>query len=257
MYHGCAPQSTVKFWRVRKEFAVAIYAIADTHLSLAVDKPMTVFGPLWAGHPELLFERWRETVGPDDIVLVPGDISWGMRLDEALPDLQALDALPGRKILIQGNHDYWWQSVSKLRALPLETISFIQNDHVLLGDGWAACGTRGWICPGDRAWAENPDHNQKIYDREVQRLGLSLASAAQAGASRIIAMTHYPPFDESGRATAFTDLLSETPGVEICLYGHIHSAPRHEKAVQGEVGGVTYHLVAADYLQFSPKCIVA
>lgn len=234
---------------------MAIYAIADTHLSLAVDKPMTVFGPLWAGHPDVLFTRWRETVGPADTVLVPGDISWGMRLEEALPDLEALDALPGRKILIQGNHDYWWQSVSKLRALPLRTVEFIQNDHVLLDDGWAVCGTRGWICPGDRAWAEDAEHNQKIYEREVQRLGLSLASATRAGAEHIIAMLHYPPFDEGGRPTAFTDLLSATPAVTACLYGHIHSATRHNTARQGEVDGVTYHLVAADYLQFWPKRI--
>jgi predicted phosphohydrolase len=159
-------------------------------------------------------------------------------------------------VLIQGNHDYWWQSVSKLRALPLQSTAFIQNDHVLLGDGWAACGTRGWICPGDRAWAEDPEHNQKIYDREVQRLGLSLASAARAGAKQIIAMLHYPPFDESGRPTAFTDMLTATPGVEACLYGHIHSAARHETAVQGNIDGVTYHLVAADYLRFQPKLIV-
>lgn len=235
---------------------MAIYAIADTHLSQAVDKPMTVFGPLWTGHPELLFARWRETVTPDDIVLVPGDISWGLRLEEALPDLQALDTLPGRKILIQGNHDYWWQSVSKLRALPLTTIDFIQNDHVLLSDGWAICGTRGWICPGDRSWTEDPDHNHKIYEREVQRLGLSLASAVRAGAERMIAMLHYPPFDESGRPTAFTDVLSRTAGVSACVYGHIHSATRHQTAQQGEVDGVTYYLVAADYLQFVPKRIV-
>lgn len=235
---------------------MAIYAIADTHLSQAVNKPMTVFGPLWSGHPDLLFERWRETVGPDDTVLVPGDISWGMRLEEALPDLQALDALPGRKIFIQGNHDYWWQSVSKLRRLPLHTIKFVQNDHVMLDDGWAACGTRGWICPGDRAWADDPEHNQKIYDREVQRLSLSLASAVQAGAKRIIAMLHYPPFDESGQPTAFTEMLRSPGSVMHCLYGHIHSTARHQAAVQGDFDGIDYHLVAADYLRFQPKQIV-
>ncbi|MCG0239892.1 MAG: metallophosphoesterase [Firmicutes bacterium] len=231
---------------------MAIFAIGDPHLSRAQPKPMDIFGPQWANHAERLFANWRAVVGADDVVLVPGDISWAMELEEAFLDLQDLDALPGTKILIQGNHDYWWQSISKIRALPLPTMRFIQNDHVMLPGQLAICGTRGWLLPGAPGWDEDPAHNQKIYAREVGRLQLSLQSALKAGATSILVMMHYPPVGEDGAPTEFSRLLSATPGVRLCVYGHLHGPSAHSRAFQGVLDGVEYKLVACDALDFTP-----
>lgn len=237
-----------------------LYAIGDPHLSLAVNKPMTIFGERWAGHPVSFFQRWEATVAPEDIVLVPGDISWGMTLEEALPDLEALDQLPGRKLLIPGNHDYWWESLKKLRALPLQSIEFIQNDAVLLPEGAlpgalgrvAVCGTRGWLCPGDRAWGQDVAHNEKIYNRELARLRLSLDAGRKLGAEQFLVMLHYPPVADDKAPTGFTELLESYPGVLQVVYGHIHSAGGASRALQGEQNGVTYRLVACDQIEFTP-----
>jgi predicted phosphohydrolase len=239
---------------------VQIYAIGDPHLGLAVQKPMTIFGERWAGHPVSLFQRWEATVAPDDVVLVPGDISWGMTLEEALPDLEAIDALPGRKLLIPGNHDYWWESLRKLRALPLKTIFFIQNDAVLLPPGAvpgvdepvAVCGTRGWVTPGDRTWSQDEAHHQKIYLREIARLKLSLEAGRKLGAKRFITMLHYPPVADDHAPTGFTELLESFGGVMTCLYGHIHSAAAAARALQGFHNGIYYRLVACDAIDFTP-----
>jgi len=239
---------------------VAIYAIGDPHLSLAVNKPMDIFGPRWAGHTVRFLQNWEATVGPDDVVLVPGDISWAMTLEEALPDLQEIDRLPGRKLLIQGNHDYWWQSLKKLRELPLSTISFIQNDAVVLPEGSvpgvdrrvAVCGTRGWITPGDRTWGEDPAHNDKIYRREVGRLRLSLEAGRKAGADAFIVMLHYPPVADDHEPTEFTRLLEEWGGVLLCVYGHLHGPNAAHRAYQGLQGTVQYRLVACDAVGFTP-----
>lgn len=234
---------------------MAIYAIGDPHLSRAAAKPMDIFGPAWADHANRLFAAWAATVSAGDVVLVPGDISWAMDLAEALPDLQDLDALPGTKLLIQGNHDYWWQAIGRIRQLPLATMRFIQNDHVQLPGGLAVCGTRGWLLPGERGWEDDPGHNAKIYAREVQRLQLSLQSARRAGASEIVVMLHYPPVGAGGAPTAFSQLLAGTPGVSLCVYGHLHGPGAHERAFQGELDGVIYRLVAGDYLGFVPARI--
>lgn len=231
---------------------MAIFAIGDPHLSRANPKPMDIFGPLWANHADRLFANWRATVAPDDVVLVAGDISWAMDLPEAYLDLKDLDELPGTKVLIQGNHDYWWQAIGKVRALPLPTMRFIQNDHLMLDGGLAICGTRGWLLPGAPGWDEDPLHNQKIYAREAGRLQLSLQSALKAGATRILAMIHYPPVGEGGTPSEFSRILSETPGVELCVYGHLHGASAHNRAFQDTLDGVRYQLVAGDALGFTP-----
>jgi predicted phosphohydrolase len=239
---------------------VAIYALGDTHLSFAVNKPMDIFGRHWAGHPGPLFQNWEATVAPEDVVLVPGDISWGMTLAEAEPDLLELDQLPGRKILIQGNHDYWWESLKKMRELPLRTLTFIQNDHAMLPAGSipgidgpvGVCGTRGWITPGDRTWGEDPQHNQKIYTREVGRLQLSLQSARKQGAVVFIVMLHYPPVAEDHQPTAFTELMDAFGGVQLCVYGHLHGLGAQQRAMQGVVGTVQYQLTACDAIGFTP-----
>lgn len=217
---------------------------------------MDIFGSHWAGHPEPMFERWRATVGPEDTVLIPGDISWAMTLDGAFLDLQDLDNLPGHKVLIPGNHDYWWDSLKKLRALPLPSMHFIQNDHAAVpGTDLFVCGTRGWITPGDRSWGEDPEHNAKIYAREVGRLKLSLESARMAGAQRIIVMLHYPPVAEDREATEFTNLMESFGGVEQVVYGHLHGPGAPYRALQGERNGIRYRLVACDALDFTPARI--
>jgi predicted phosphohydrolase len=237
-----------------------IYALGDTHLSFAVNKPMDIFGPLWARHPVPLFQNWEATVAPDDIVLLPGDISWGMTLAEAAPDLVELDKLPGRKFMIQGNHDYWWESLKKMRALPLASIDFIQNDAILLPEGAvpglagrvAVCGTRGWMTPGDRTWGEDQAHNEKVYQREAARLKLSLEAGRKLGAVASIAMLHYPPVAEDHQPTLFTELLESFGGVLACVYGHLHGAGAQLRAYQGIHGGVEYRLVACDSIDFTP-----
>lgn len=237
-----------------------VYALGDPHLGFAVNKPMDIFGPRWAGHPGRLFQNWEATVGPEDIVLVPGDISWGMTLEEALPDLTELDGLPGRKLMIPGNHDYWWESLKKLRALPLSTIEFIQNDAILLPPGSvpgvegqvAVCGSRGWITPGDRSWAEDLEHNTKIYNRELGRVRMSLEAGRKAGASAFLVMLHYPPVAEDHQPTGFTDLLESWGGVLACLYGHLHGGGAQNRAFQGVHGEVRYRLVACDGIDFTP-----
>ncbi|HEY8345727.1 MAG TPA: metallophosphoesterase [Symbiobacteriaceae bacterium] len=243
---------------------MAIYAVGDTHLSFASNKPMDVFGPQWQGHPGPLFENWKATVAPDDYVLVPGDISWAMTLQEAEPDLRELDRLPGKKLLIQGNHDYWWQSLRKLRSLPLNTIQFIQNDAVLLPPEAtpglegpvAVCGTRGWITPGDRSWGEDEAHNHKIYLREIGRLRLSLEAGRRLGAQHFLVMLHYPPVAEDHEPTGFTELLESFGGVRWCVYGHLHGPGGRYRALQGERNGIQYRLVACDQVDFTPVRIL-
>jgi len=223
-----------------------IFAIADTHLGRGVDKPMDIFGPAWERHAERLAEHWTEAVEADDWVLLPGDISWGMHLEEARADLEFLAELPGRKLLLKGNHDYWWTSRAKVEAFLPDRMFILQNDAFDLGDGIGVVGTRGWQ-PPDAPRASG--HDAKIYAREVQRLALSI-QAARGRFDRLIAMLHYPPYYVGIGATEFVPLLEEA-GVAVCVYGHLHGRD-HRFAFQGERGGVRYQFVAADYLQFRP-----
>jgi len=225
---------------------MSIYALADPHLGKGVEKPMDIFGPSWEGHAEKMAANWRATVAGDDWVLVPGDISWAMRLEDALVDLRFLDALPGRKILLKGNHDYWWTSRSKVEAVLPPSLRLLQHDCVDLGGGVGVVGTRGWT-PPDAPRATEQD--QKIYAREVARLTLSL-NAAQGRFDHLIAMLHYPPIHEGLGETEFVPLLRDA-GVRTCLYGHLHGA-NHVHAVRGLRDGITYHFVAADAIDFTP-----
>lgn len=232
---------------------MAIFAIADLHLSQSTDKPMHIFGQQWEDHQSRLSKAWIESVGQDDTVIIPGDISWGMTLDEALPDLQFIDQLPGRKILSKGNHDYWWGTLGKVMALAAEnnlsTLSFMKNNAFLI-EGRAVCGTRGWLLPSD---PEFKTADQVIYEREIGRLERSLlAGKALLGETQgeIIAVIHYPPLLQPIRNSGFCTLL-EKYHVKTCIYGHLHGRG-HYKAFEGEKNGVTYHLVAGDYISFKP-----
>jgi predicted phosphohydrolase len=168
-----------------------VFAIADPHLSRVHPKPMTIFGPAWQGHPEAFFRGWREVVGPEDLVIVAGDISWAMRLAEAIPDLLDLASLPGRKVLLKGNHDYWWPSISRLRAVLPEGMYALQNDALVL-DGVAVAGTRGWEYP-----PKTPE-DEKIFAREVERLGLSLKALKGQPYRHLVLAFHFPPFGPGG-----------------------------------------------------------
>lgn len=219
-----------------------VFAIGDLHMLGGDDKPMDVFGAHWENHVERIFSNWRERVQPEDIVLIPGDISWAMSMEKALPDLQQIGALPGRKIILRGNHDYWWSSVSHLRDVLPKGMFAIQNDALLL-DSIAFCGSRGWTIPA-------PDHpeDEKIYARELIRLELSLERAKRLSASRIVVMMHYPPLGTGGAETAVSRLLASYH-VDDVVYGHLHGL-EIKKAVQGEFDGVRYHFVSSDGLQF-------
>ena len=224
-----------------------IYAIADLHLSLTSEKPMDVFGEAWRGHAEKLKRNWQERVQADDLVLIPGDISWAMQLQAALPDLSFIGDLPGKKILLKGNHDYWWSAIGRVRATLPAGMRALQNDSIVEA-GIGICGSRGWLCPGSSNFSQD---DEKIYLRELDRLSLSLQSLPQVETK--IAMLHFPPFSDKDRASGFTERL-EAAGVKIAVYGHLHGEA-NRYAFEGEKNGVYYHCVAADKLDFTPKRI--
>ena len=224
-----------------------LFAIADPHLSRAAPKPMDIFGPGWQGHPDLFFERWREVVREDDVVLVPGDISWAMRLDEALLDLHDLAALPGTKVLLRGNHDYWWPSITRLRGALPESMYAVQNDALVV-KGIVVAGTRGWICPGTHGFTEQDD---KVYRREVERLRLSLTAAARLEGDYRVVMLHFPPTNSRLEPSGFTELV-RAAAPDALVYGHVHG---EQVGLLKELDDVNVHFVAADALAFAPKLI--
>jgi predicted phosphohydrolase len=226
-----------------------VLAIADPHLSRAVPKPMDIFGGNWEGHPQAFFDGWQEVVRDDDLVLIPGDISWAMRLDEALPDLEDLAALPGTKVLLRGNHDYWWPSISRLRrALPASMFA-MQNDALKFGDVIVA-GTRGWLCPGAHGFTEQ---DARIYQREVERLRLSLAAARELQPGRLVVMLHFPPMNFRGEESGFIKLLREAQPAAV-VFGHVHGESV-EKVLPTDFG-LPLYFVAADALNFRPQVIL-
>lgn len=230
---------------------MAIYAIGDIHLSLGQDKPMDVFGTEWEFHIEKIKFNWEETVGEGDLVVIAGDISWAMYLSEASADLLWLAELPGTKLLVKGNHDFWWNSIGKVRSALPRGIYALQNDHFIWED-YVICGTRGWICPGEEGFDSEED--QKIYLREAQRLELSLRSAAGIARAKIITALHFPPFNRKNKPSIFTELL-EKYWVKKCVFGHIHDSGR-DYIFQGIRNGVEYRFVAADGIDFTPLRLV-
>lgn len=224
---------------------MALYAISDLHLALSSDKPMDVFGEHWHNHHEKIKENWISKIKKEDTVLIAGDISWSMKMKEGLKELEWIHLLPGRKILVKGNHDYWWQSVSKLNSL-YDDMNFIQNNFYNYED-YAVCGTRGWICPGGDNFTS---HDEKIYNRELIRLRLSLDMAVKGGYKKFIVMIHYPPTNEQFNSTEFMEIFKEY-GVGRVIYGHLHG-PSLNKVMVGEIEGIEYILTSADYINFNP-----
>ena len=228
---------------------MALYTIGDTHLSLGSDKPMDVFGGAWEGYVEKLAQG-LSVLRPEDTLVIAGDISWGMSLEEARRDFAFLDALPGkRKLLLKGNHDYWWTTAAKMNRFFAEngfqTLALLHNNCHFYGET-ALCGTRGWFYEEDQA-----GHNEKVFRRELIRLEASLKAA---GEHPKLCFLHYPPCYEGYTCPEIIALL-EQYGVKICYYGHLHGGS-HRLAVEGVRGKVEYHLVAADYLRFAPKRIL-
>lgn len=229
---------------------MALFVIGDLHLSLSCDKPMNVFGQQWQDHHKKIEASWKNNISSEDTVLIPGDISWAMTLEEAKVDLDWIDQLPGRKILLKGNHDYWWGSINKLNSL-YQGMDFMQNNYFLYED-MAICGTRGWVCPNDNKFTE---HDKKIYDRELNRLKLSLDQAVKNNHDSIIVMTHYPPTNDKKEPSDFTNLY-EFYGVKRVFYGHLHGKESFEIGLKGMINGVEYSLVSSDYLDFNPLKIL-
>ena len=227
---------------------MSLYAIGDLHLSLQVNKPMDVFGPGWTNHTARLEAAFSRLDG-EDLTVLCGDTSWGIDFQESLADFQFIDRLPGRKLLVKGNHDYWWSTAAKMRRFFAEngitTIDILHNTCYTYKE-YALCGTRGWFYE-----EEQSGHNAKVLRREVGRLEASLKAAE---GRPILAFLHYPPLYAGYRCPEILNKLEEYP-VERCFYGHLHG-PTHKRAIEGTLGTVSYSLVSADYLEFVPKKIL-
>ncbi|NMB35539.1 MAG: serine/threonine protein phosphatase [Firmicutes bacterium] len=228
-----------------------IYAISDLHLSLGGEKPMDIFGELWKDHHLKLRENWLKIVEDDDTVIIGGDFSWALKLEEAREDLDFVHRLPGNKILFKGNHDYWWQSYNKVKKALPPSIQAVQNNYIPYQGRLALCGTRGWTIPGGENYTAQ---DEKIYQRELIRLRLSLSKAQEEGFDDFIVTLHYPPFNFRGENSGFTAIMQEF-AVRICLYGHLHNVDQQD-VFQGERDGIDYFFVAADFLDFNPRLIL-
>lgn len=224
---------------------MALYTIGDLHLSLNSDKSMDVFGPGWADYVARIREGFSTLTEADTTVLC-GDLSWGMSLEESLEDLKFINALPGRKILLKGNHDYWWNTARKMENFfkenGLDSLEILHNNCKYYGD-IALCGTRGWFYELD----SEGTHNGKMMAREVGRLEASLQAAGEA---EKLCFLHYPPLYTGYRCPEILALLQKY-GVKRCFYGHLHGAS-HRRRIEGDCGGTDFALVAADYLGFKP-----
>ena len=226
-----------------------IFAISDWHLSIHNPKPMDIFGGAWENYVEALTENLNKVLTDDSVLLIAGDISWAMLLENAKPDLDFIARFKGKKVILRGNHDYWWKSVSAVRAAAGAGTNVIQNDSIRIGNVVIA-GSRGWTEP-----ETNDPENQKIYDREVLRIKMSLEDAAkkrQAG-DKLIVMTHYPPFGTKKRSEV-TDAITAA-GADAVVYGHIHGR-NYKKDIKTVIDGIPYYLTSCDILDNVPLKIL-
>ncbi len=222
-----------------------IFAISDLHLSVNNSKPMDIFGPVWDGYLDKIFSQWKNLVSSDDLVLMAGDLSWAMKLEEVVPDIDLLKNLPGKKIIIRGNHDYWWKSISSLRALLPTDFYAIQND-ALKFDNVIVCGTRGW--KGVEKYPTLLDEDKKIFDREVLRLGMTLenASKLRQEGDKLVCMIHYPPVDIFRNDSPFSELIKKYK-VDAVIYGHLHG--QKGLTTYFEKDGIPYYLTSCDIVE--------
>ena len=223
---------------------MALYVLGDPHLSFRSQKPMDIFGGAWNGYVDKLREG-LSILREEDTIVLAGDISWGMSLEESTEDFAFLDAFPGRKLIVKGNHDYWWTTANKTYRFweehSFKTLNLLHNNCYEYG-GYALCGTRGWFLDEDKN-----GHNQKVFNRELLRLETSLKAA---GEKPKLVFLHYPPLYQGYSCPEILNLLEQYQ-VRACYYGHLHGGS-HRLALEGMHGSVDYHLVAGDYLGFHP-----
>ena len=219
-----------------------VFAISDLHLGNNADKPMDIFG--WVDHWRKIKEDWLQKVTPDDVVLLCGDLSWAMKLEDAVDDIRAVAELPGRKIMIKGNHDLWWNSLSKVRAVLPEGIDVLQHTAVKVND-IIFCGTRGWTLPE----VSSEEHDLKVYNTEIQRTRMALDAAVRLRTKdeRIVMMFHYPPYSFTAGETELTAVIREY-GVDTVIYGHLHGKEYKKTPLIREQYGVRYYLTSCDLL---------
>lgn len=222
-----------------------LWAISDLHLPGGTGKRMDVFGTAWEAHASRIEKAWRESVGAEDVVLVPGDISWATRPVDAMADLAFLGSLPGRKYITRGNHDYWWKSLAGVRAMLPGGVEALLNSSVDAG-GFVLCAARGWMLPSSEYYVEERD--RPILEKEIGRLGMAVESALEKDGPRV-AMMHFPPTEDGGR-TGFTEILSGA-GIETCVFGHLHGEVGADLS-RFELDGVRYVMCSADQIGFAP-----
>lgn len=224
-----------------------VFAISDLHLSGLADKPMDIFGEGWEGHFEKIKADWAEKVTDEDIVLIGGDTSWGMKLEEGMFDVTSLKALKGKKVFVRGNHDYWWSGITKIRAsVPDDTFFFLQNDCVKIGK-YVIAGSRGWTCPGSTDFTE---HDMALYLREAERFRLAFheVKKVREEGDELIVLMHFPPMNAKLEDTLFTELFEEN-AVNKVVFGHLHGSSYFP--FKSEKNGVQYFLTSCDKTKFS------
>ena len=224
---------------------MALYAIGDLHLSLGVSKPMDIFGGNWVGYMEKL-QKGLSVIGPEDTTVLCGDLSWALDINQAQEDFRWIDSIPGRKIILKGNHDYWWSTAAKFYKFCAEngfSNQFILNNNHYEYNGMAICGTRGWFFEEERSG----EHDEKVFKRELLRLEASLKSAGELPKTVFL---HYPPRYKGYQCDEILALLDKYE-VRRCFYGHLHG-PSHKLAMEGLWDGIEFRLVSADFLDFQP-----
>lgn len=225
---------------------MSVYAIADLHLSLGTNKPMDIFSG-WTDYVDRLEKNWRRLVEQEDTVVIAGDISWGMTLEEAAADFAFLHSLPGEKYLLKGNHDYWWTTKKKMEAFWSEngwdTLHLLHNNAYAVENRLALCGTRGWFYDAES------DADKKVLMREVGRLRASIEAARATGLEPLVFL-HYPPVYADAVCEEIWEEL-HAQGITRCYYGHIHGAGI-QRAVRGTVDGIALHLISCDAVSFTP-----
>ncbi len=244
---------------------MALFAIGDLHLSIVSSthrlfrgkhyelyKPMDVFDPVWKDHADRLERHWRHRITPDDTVMVTGDHSWGHNLDECRRDFEYIEALPGKKILLRGNHDMFWdvRKTARLNKDFAGRLSFLQNNFFTYED-YALVGTKGCCYEGKETW----EHYEMIRDRELERLRISFSQAYDAGYRRFIMFLHFPPTSVGETESCFTRIAAEY-GVKQVIYSHCHGERRYYDSFHGVVDGIEYRLVSSDFLRFRPARIL-
>lgn len=233
---------------------MSLYVIGDLHLTFSdPSKTMEVF-PGWENYQERIEKNWLSVVKPEDTVVIAGDVSWGMSLQQAEPDFRFINGLPGRKLILKGNHDYWWVTMKKMVTFFAEngfdTLNIIHNNHYAY-ENYGICGTRGWVNGTD---GNRDVQDEKVLKREVQRLETSIKSAVSAGLEPLVFM-HYPPIFASNFNYDILEILYRYK-IKECYYGHIHGRSAHELCVTNTYDDINFHLISGDYIHFMPEKVL-